>query len=48
MIRIRQVHSWVLPVERERIEQVKDIFRENFSVIASYADKIPDLLNAPF
>jgi len=48
MIRIRQVHSWALPVERERIEQVKDIFRENFSVIANYADKIPDLLNAPF
>ena len=48
MIRIRQVNSWALPVERERIEQVKDIFRENFSVIANYADKIPDLLNAPF
>jgi acetoin utilization deacetylase AcuC-like enzyme/GNAT superfamily N-acetyltransferase len=48
MIRIHRVHSSTLPVERERIEQVKEIFRENFSAVADYAEKIPDMLEHPF
>jgi acetoin utilization deacetylase AcuC-like enzyme/GNAT superfamily N-acetyltransferase len=48
MIRIHRIHSSTLPIERDRIEQVKEIFRENFSAVAAYAEKIPDMLEHPF
>ncbi len=47
MIRIRRVYTNVLPADRRRIEQVQDIYRQNFSADAEYAEKIPTLLNAP-
>lgn len=48
MIQITQVYRTVLPIEQERIAQVQEIFRQNFSVVADYADKIPDMLEHPF
>ena len=48
MIRITRVHRTVLPIEKERIAQVQEIFRQNFSAVADYAEKIPDLLENPF
>jgi len=47
MIRIRRIYSTVLPSDRERVEQVKEIFRQNFAAVADYAEKLPDLLNMP-
>jgi acetoin utilization deacetylase AcuC-like enzyme/GNAT superfamily N-acetyltransferase len=47
MIRIARVHRTVLPIERERIAQVQEIFRQNFSAVADCAEKIPDLLENP-
>ncbi len=47
MIRISQLLRTVLPVEKARMTQVQDIFRVNFSAVAEYADKIPDMLNNP-
>ena len=47
MIRITRVHRTVLPIENERIAQVQEIFRQNFSAVADYAEKIPDLLENP-
>ncbi len=47
MIRIRRIHSTLLPADKTRVEQVKEIFRQNFSAVAEYADKIPDLLDNP-
>ncbi len=48
MIRIRTITSPALPIARDRIEQVKEIFRENFPKLAGYTDRIPDLLADPF
>jgi len=48
MISIRRVYSGTLARDAEKIRQVQEIFRSNFSAIASYADKIPDLLDKPF
>ncbi len=48
MIRIQRVYSSVLPIDRMRIEQTQQIFRRNFSAVADYADKIPDMLDHPF
>ena len=48
MIGIRRVYSSALPSDRARIEQVREIFRWNFSYAASEADRIPDLLDHPF
>ena len=48
MIRIRYITSPALPIAHNRIEQVKEIFRENFPKLAAYADKIPELLLNPF
>ena len=48
MIRIRRVHNSTNPADKERIEQTKEIFRDNFPLVAAYADKIPDMLNQPF
>ena len=47
MIRITRVHRTVLPIEKERITQVQEIFRQNFPDLADYAEKIPDLLENP-
>ncbi len=47
MIRITRVNRTVLPIEHERIAQVQEIFRQNFSSVADYAEKIPDLLENP-
>jgi len=38
----------VLPIEQERIAQVQEIFCQNFSAVADYAHKIPDMLDHPF
>jgi len=48
MIRIRRIYNAVLPSDRERIEQVKEIFRENSSAIADCADTIPHVSGKPF
>lgn len=48
MISIFRVYRTVLPIERDRIEQVKEIFRQNFAAVADYADQIPDMLDHPF
>ncbi len=47
MIRIRCITSFALPVARDRIAQVEQIFAQNFPKLADYADKIPDLLTDP-
>ncbi len=48
MIKISRIYRRVLPIEQNRIAQVQDIFRNNFSAVADYAEKIPDLLDQPF
>jgi acetoin utilization deacetylase AcuC-like enzyme/GNAT superfamily N-acetyltransferase len=48
MIRIRCITSEALPIARDRIAQVEEIFRENFPKLAGYADRIPELLVNPF
>jgi len=48
LIRIRCITSPALPIARDRIAQVEEIFRENFPRLAAYADKIPELLANPF
>ena len=48
MIRIRCITSPALPIARERVVQVEEIFSENFPLLAGYADKIPELLANPF
>jgi len=48
MISIRRVYSGTLARDAEKIRQVQEIFRSNFPAIASYAEKIPDLLDKPF
>jgi acetoin utilization deacetylase AcuC-like enzyme/GNAT superfamily N-acetyltransferase len=48
MIRIRCITSPGVPIARDRITQVEDIFRENFPKLVGYAEKIPELLSNPF
>jgi len=48
VIRIRRLHNTVLPADRDAISQVQEIFRQNFQDVASYAEKIPGLLDHPF
>jgi GNAT superfamily N-acetyltransferase len=48
MIRIRSITSPALPIARDRVAQVEEIFSENFPKLAGYADKIPELLANPF
>ena len=48
IIRIRRVYSTGLPADRDRVEQVKDIFRANFAYLPGHADKIPHILDYPF
>ncbi|HUV66834.1 MAG TPA: histone deacetylase family protein [Sedimentisphaerales bacterium] len=48
MIRIQRVYGSVLPIDRQRIRQAQEIFRQNFPADAPYADKIPDMLDHPF
>jgi len=48
MIRIRCIHSLALPSSQNRIEQVKEIFRQNFPRLAAYAEQIPHRLMRPF
>lgn len=48
MIRIHRLYSTSLPVDRDRVEQVKRIFAESFPDAAEYADKIADQLDHPF
>ena len=47
MIRITRVHRTVLPIEKDRIAQVQEIFRQHFPTMADYAEKIPDMLDNP-
>ncbi|MFH1719381.1 MAG: histone deacetylase family protein [Planctomycetota bacterium] len=48
MIRIRCITSPALPIARDRVAQVEDIFSENFPALADYANKISELLANPF
>lgn len=48
MIRIQRVYGSVLPIDQQRIRQAQEIFRQNFAAVASYADKVPDMLDHPF
>ena len=48
MIRIRCIHSAALPRDRHAVEQAQVIFRRNFAEVASYADRIPEMLEHPF
>ena len=48
MIRIRCIHDVGLSASRDRVEQAKRIFRDNFPDLAERADKIPALLQDPF
>ena len=48
MFHIRPVYDDLLPGNRAAVQRVQEIFRENFSCIAEYADKIPVLLHEPF
>lgn len=48
MIRIQRVYGATLPIDRQRIQQAQEIFRQNFGAVASYADKFPDMLEHPF
>jgi GNAT superfamily N-acetyltransferase len=48
MIRIQRVYGSTLPIDRQRIQQAQEIFRQNFGAVASYADKFPDMLDNPF
>ncbi|MCE5187498.1 MAG: GNAT family N-acetyltransferase [Planctomycetaceae bacterium] len=47
MIRIVRIYRTVLPIEKERIAQVQEIFRQHFGAVADYADKLPELLDNP-
>ena len=47
MIRIVRIYRVVLPIEKERIAQVQEIFRQNFPSVADYAEKIPSQLDNP-
>ena len=48
MIRIRRVYSSAMPADRDRIEQVKDIFRSEFAYLPGHEEKIPHMLDYPF
>jgi len=48
MIRIRCITSSALPIARDRVSQVEEIFSENFPILADYSDRIPELLANPF
>lgn len=48
MIKIQRVYGSTLPIDRQRIQQTQEIFRQNFAAVASYADRIPDMLDHPF
>jgi acetoin utilization deacetylase AcuC-like enzyme/GNAT superfamily N-acetyltransferase len=48
MIRVSRIYRTVLPIEQERISQVKEIFRQSFPYIADYAEKFTDMLEHPF
>ncbi|TFG48471.1 MAG: acetylpolyamine amidohydrolase, partial [Candidatus Brocadiia bacterium] len=47
MIKIVRIYRMTLPVEKERIAQVQEIFRQNFPDVADYASKIPSQLDNP-
>lgn len=47
MLRIRCIHSGLLPANRDRIAQVQDLFREAFPELADAAEKIPSFLEHP-
>ncbi|MBN2211663.1 MAG: GNAT family N-acetyltransferase, partial [Sedimentisphaerales bacterium] len=48
MLRIRTIHNTALPVSRQRLGQVKEIFRAGFPDMADYADQLDSLLANPF
>jgi acetoin utilization deacetylase AcuC-like enzyme/GNAT superfamily N-acetyltransferase len=48
MIRVQRVYGSALPIDRQRIQQAREIFRQNFGAVASYADKFADMLDHPF
>ncbi len=48
MIRILRVYSTALPSDRERLGQVRRIFRENFPEVAEYAETLADKLDHAF
>ena len=48
MIRIHRLYSTCLPSDRDRLAQVKAVFRESFPDEPDYAGKIADQLDHPF
>ena len=48
MIRIRRVYGTGLPADRNRVDQVREMFPVSFPYEASYAEKISDMLDHPF
>ncbi|MEJ2079969.1 MAG: methyltransferase domain-containing protein, partial [Acidobacteriota bacterium] len=48
MIRIRRVYSTALPIDRQRLDQVQRIFRENFPSVADYAETLADKIDHAF
>lgn len=48
MFHIRPVYDDLLPGNRAAVQRVQAIFRESFSGVAEYADKIQTLLHEPF
>jgi GNAT superfamily N-acetyltransferase len=48
MFRIRRIHDDVMPVNREALEQVRQILKEQFPALRSIdVDKLPDMLLNP-
>jgi len=48
MIRIRRVYGTAFQADRNRVDQVQEMFPASFPYVASYAEKIPDMLDHPF
>ncbi|MBN2023651.1 MAG: histone deacetylase family protein [Pirellulales bacterium] len=47
MIRLRVVYGTCSLLSRDRMEQVREIFRRSFPRLAGYADRLPSLLRQP-
>ncbi len=47
MIRIVRIYRTVLPIDKERIRQVQEIFKQYYPTLTDYAEKIPSQLNNP-
>ncbi|MBN1765742.1 MAG: GNAT family N-acetyltransferase, partial [Sedimentisphaerales bacterium] len=48
MLRIRYIQNVIQPINQSRLEQVQEIFQQNFPELAGYAGGISELLTNPF